>query len=206
MHTRTSNHERGFSLVEVLIALLVLSFGVLAALGLQVVATTNVQNANQRTIAVHLAHDLLERVRSNPSPAANQVYLSKTLDKEIGGSSFGTVSPVSCTQGSPCDADDLALNDLWQWEQMLDGYQQVESINGESVPQGGLVDPAACLSGPSAGGDGLYQIVIVWRSTSESANPWFNDHNIDTCANGLDRYGPGNIYRRVLSMTTFVTQ
>lgn len=61
---------RGLSLIEVLVAVLVLGLGLL---GLAMLQTTNlrlVQSSNQRTIATNLASDLLDDIRSNRLLAA----------------------------------------------------------------------------------------------------------------------------------------
>ncbi len=203
---RIRSPQRGFTLIEVLIALLVLSFGVLAALGLQVVASSNVQNASQRMIATNLAYDLIDRMRSNSQPDANAVYMS-VAGAELGGGTRGASQPSpTCNAGSACSPAELALHDLWEWERMLDGHTQTASDGVDIVPTGGLVDPTACLFGPTLGGDGRYQVVMVWRSATESENPVFGDTNIDSCGNGTDRYGTNNVNRRVLAVTTYIAR
>lgn len=203
---RSLSSPRGFTLIEVLIALLVLSFGVLAALGMQVVASSNVQNANQRMIATNLAYDLIDRLRGNSQPPANAIYMS-VAGKELGGGTRGASQPSpNCNAGSACSPAELALHDLWEWERMLDGHTQTSSDGINRVATGGLVDPTACLFGPPLGGDGQYRIVLVWRSATESENPIFNDPDIDSCGNGTDRYGTDNAHRRVLAVTTYIAR
>lgn len=58
--------NRGFSLVEVLVALFVLAIGVLGVVGLQVVGLQNNTDALNRTQAVLLANGILDRIRANP--------------------------------------------------------------------------------------------------------------------------------------------
>jgi len=78
-------HSRGFSLLEVLIALLVLAFGLLGFALLQTMNVRFVQSSNYRTQATNLAYDLLDQMRSNryqahwyngATFAANSVKLS----------------------------------------------------------------------------------------------------------------------------------
>jgi len=57
--------SRGFSLVEALVALLVLSIGLLGIAGLQLTGMRNNQAAYLRSQAVVLADDILERMRAN---------------------------------------------------------------------------------------------------------------------------------------------
>lgn len=56
---------RGFTLLEVLIALLVLAFGLLGFALLQTMNLRFTQSANSRTQATNLAYDLLDQIRAN---------------------------------------------------------------------------------------------------------------------------------------------
>ncbi len=205
--------DRGFTLIEVLVALLVLSFGVLASLGLQVAASSNVQNSSQRLAATNLANDLFSRIRTNFSDSANDQYLLLTQDEELGGAHFATRPSPNCgALGTTCTPAELAAYDLWEWERLLDGHNKITPQGESNVATGGLVDPAACVFGPAAGGAGFYQVVIVWRSTTESVNPVFGgtsptpeEANTNSCGNATNQYGPDNVNRRVLSMTTFIS-
>lgn len=55
----------GFSLIEVLIALIVLALGLLGFALLQTMNLRYTQSANYRTQATHLAYDLLDQMRAN---------------------------------------------------------------------------------------------------------------------------------------------
>lgn len=57
--------QAGFSLLEVLIAVLVLSFGLLGFALMQTMNVRFVQSSNYRTQATNLAYDLIEQMRSN---------------------------------------------------------------------------------------------------------------------------------------------
>ncbi|VXB45232.1 Type IV pilus modification protein PilV [Luteimonas sp. 9C] len=62
--------QRGFSMIEVLIAIVVLAIGLL---GFALLQTTNLrytQSANNRTMATNLAYSLLDQMRSNRLSAA----------------------------------------------------------------------------------------------------------------------------------------
>ncbi len=60
----------GFSLIEVLIAILVIAFGLLGFALLQTMSLRFAQGANQRTQATNLAYDLLDQMRANRLVAA----------------------------------------------------------------------------------------------------------------------------------------
>ncbi len=62
---RPRRAQTGFSLLEVLIAVVVLAFGLLGFALLQTMNIRYVQSANYRTQATNLAYDLTEQMRSN---------------------------------------------------------------------------------------------------------------------------------------------
>jgi len=63
--------QRGFSLVEVLVALIVLSVGLLGIAAMYVETLRANRDALVRTQAIALASDLADRIRSNRLPANN---------------------------------------------------------------------------------------------------------------------------------------
>lgn len=67
---RTPAGQEGFSMIEVLIALLVLAVGLLGFALLQTMNLRFTQSAQQRTQATNLAYDLLDQMRANRSQAA----------------------------------------------------------------------------------------------------------------------------------------
>jgi prepilin-type N-terminal cleavage/methylation domain-containing protein len=60
-----STQAKGFSLVEVLIAVFVLALGVIGAAGLQLAAVRTSQQSGYQTIAVELANELADKMRSS---------------------------------------------------------------------------------------------------------------------------------------------
>jgi len=60
----------GFSLIEVLIAILVIAFGLLGFALMQTMSLRFSQAANQRTQATNLAYDLMDQMRANRIVAA----------------------------------------------------------------------------------------------------------------------------------------
>lgn len=66
--------RRGFTLIEVLIAILVLAVGLLGLAGLQVVSLKTNHNSYLRSQATYLAHDAIERMRANRVAALSGSY------------------------------------------------------------------------------------------------------------------------------------
>lgn len=64
MHPQARRGQSGFSLVEVLIAIAILLFGIVAVVRLFPASLTNVQTAAQRTVAAELAETSMNRLRT----------------------------------------------------------------------------------------------------------------------------------------------
>lgn len=108
-HTTTT--LRGVALIEALVALLVLAFGVLGLARLQVGALTESRNSNARAVAVQLAADLAERMQSNvavrrASPGLNPYETDWGVPPAAG---------TDCL-AEACDADELAAFDVRAWK------------------------------------------------------------------------------------------
>ena len=67
---------RGFSMIELLVAVLVMGIGVLGITGLQMVSLQNNRGALVRAEAVQLAYDMLDRVRANPGATYGPLNLA----------------------------------------------------------------------------------------------------------------------------------
>ncbi len=103
----------GFSLIEVMIAILVMAFGMLGFALLQTMSVRFAQSSNYRTQATNLASDMLDQMRSNRLLAAQ--YTNATF---IGGSAV----PCTSTTGPVTIAVNIAR---WQC--------QVRNALGEGV-------------------------------------------------------------------------
>lgn len=108
----------GFTLVEVLVAIVILSIGVLGAVGMQVAAMQSNKEVRVQAVANSLARDLAEKMRSNPvvaskTAAADNPYLiSVTLSK----SSAPTVPGTNCYTGACPTQLNIADWDIYEWQ------------------------------------------------------------------------------------------
>ena len=97
---------RGFTMVEALVALVVLAVGMLGIAGLYVTTLRSGSSAIFRTQAINLATDMADRVRSNRN--ANVAYNGAAANNNCVGT--GSVS---------CSAAQMAANDLFLWNAQL---------------------------------------------------------------------------------------
>jgi|TARA_B110000503_G_scaffold143757_1_gene248105 type IV pilus assembly protein PilV len=139
----------GVGMLEFLVALMIFSMGMMGLLSAQLVGKKANFEASQRSVATALTRDVLERMRANPGQiAAYQV---------TGAGDAGNRLPRPDTDCdiTVCTAQELAAFDLWQWESLLVGESEQDSVG--SV--GGLLTPRACIA--SDGGE--VDVTISWR-------------------------------------------
>lgn len=126
MIAKNSNKQRGFSLVEVLIALVIMSIGMLGIAGLYVQSMQAGRTSMFRHHAVTLAGDVADRIRANPRAGA--AY-------EGGGLDYGCVG-----YGTDCDEAEMASNDVLLWleqadNSLPDGNVVITFNNGSTPPE-----------------------------------------------------------------------
>lgn len=108
--------QRGMSLVELLVALVIASLGLLTLVGLQAASLRYTRVSERRAVASLLAGDLMERIRANTAkPADLKDYaFSETFASQESGTLEAPA--VTCdTTASNCDMAAMAKFDLYQW-------------------------------------------------------------------------------------------
>ena len=103
---RPARAERGFSMLEVLIALLVLAFGMLGYALLQTLTLRYTQSADYRTQATNLAYDMLDQMRANRLSAAS--YAAASFNR-------GTITDHRCEAVTTLNQVTVA-NNIARWQ------------------------------------------------------------------------------------------
>ena len=114
------NYSKGFTLLEVLVAVLVLSFGLLGIAGLLLATVQNNTVAAQRTTATFLAQDMADRIRSNinatkpfsPAGVAQPVFYLNSVGTPAG--CFGNTPSAQCATRAQ-----VAERDLFIWNRQV---------------------------------------------------------------------------------------
>lgn len=185
------NRQAGFSLIELLVAMMIFTVGLLSIAGLQAVAKKSNYESTQRTTASHIAYGLLEEMRANGDGI--DTYLAAP---DLGGGALSAIPVPDCgNMAAPCNAAQKATHDLWFWEQVLDGEQET----GAEGAAGGMLLPTLCIDGPAGGGAGMYVVAVAWQGPISMA-----DSDISNCGAGAGKYGAGDEFRRVLRVATFI--
>ncbi len=140
--------HQGFSLIEVLVALLVLSIGLLGLAMLQVTGLKFNSDSYSRTQATILAYDIIDRMRANSGAAGTGSYtVNDTAAASTKYSAYQSCSTSTCNcDSTACTNTDLALYDLGKWY----------ATQLKSLPQSSTQKSTITVSGST------YTITIQW--------------------------------------------
>ena len=147
----------GFTMVEVLVAVLLLAVGLVGALAMQAHAMRTRQDSALLTEALQAASALAERMRANGAQAAGYVGFEFDAVHDAGGGD----GAHGCS-GEPCDAVALAQRELEEFRQQLQGLPSARAVicRDASASAGGGPLQWAC----SGGADAPVVIKVGWRS------------------------------------------
>jgi type IV pilus assembly protein PilV len=109
--SKSSTDQRGASLIEVLVAILILSFGMLSMGAMMSFGVQLPKLSGYSATASSLASDYIERVRANPNGFSNNFYtapLNETVDWSF---SDIALDPSACTYPA-CTEATLAASDI----------------------------------------------------------------------------------------------
>lgn len=148
--------QKGVTLIEVLITMVIMAFGLLAVVLMQTISLKSNHESSQRTSANYLAEDIISRIRS--APLANiGIY-------DDGGTPVS--NPAACTQGNSCDVANKISRDLLEWRALLSGTA-------------GLVNASGCIRITN----NQIRIIISWDGIGKSKAS-SNSTGADSCGTG----------------------
>lgn len=122
--TLRRRRQRGVSIVEALVALVVLSTGMLGIAVMYLESVRANRTALSRTLAVHLVNDMADRIRANRMARGSYA------------ATFGTApaAPKTDCSKNDCTAGDLAAYDLRNWyDAVVKALPQ--GADGKTVPE-----------------------------------------------------------------------
>lgn len=147
--TTPHSPQKGVALIEALVAMLIVAFGVLGLVGLQARTTVANLEGYQRSQALILVNDMAERMKLNRINAA--AYVS---------SNIGTTAPGDCTNV----ALTAAQRDICEWATTLQGAGELQG--GTKV--GAMLNARGCITNPTTN---QYLIVVAWQGLQPSGAP-----------------------------------
>lgn len=143
--------QRGFSMLEILITLVIIATALLGTAGLQIYAMRMGQSSQFRTQAVFLASDLAERMEANKAAAVAGNYA-------LALTSVSSVAATNCAMAA-CDSTNLASWDISQWGIAIANLLPQASWKITLTPDADC--PVAAAGNPST-----YCIFIRWTDRS----------------------------------------
>ncbi|MDI6745728.1 MAG: type IV pilus modification protein PilV [Rhodocyclaceae bacterium] len=180
--------QRGFSLIEVLVTIVILAFGLLGLAGLQARSMTMEMESYQRAQALVLLNDMVARLEANVA---------------VGATPYASTSPFGTGDSQPDDCTSLAAGvarDQCEWSKQLKGA--AETAGGANV--GAMIGARGCIEeiqapNPVTGtcAPGIYEVAVAWQGLVDTAAP------SNACGEGL--YGSTTLRRVVTARVTAAT-
>jgi len=163
----------GFTLIEVLVAVLVLSLGVLGAAGMQVASLRANREARSQEVGTRLAMELAELIRANHILAAGTT--STTNPYLLSFSGTAPSNSATCFTASGCSSTlDIAKRDVDDWTQRA--AAQLPGIVVRVCYDAAPFDASGLPEWSCDGSGDTLQIKIGWTRA-----------NLDRSTNGLDQ-------------------
>ena len=172
LSTRTRRQIQGVSMLEVLVAIFILTVGLLGVAGIQSQMQTAELEAYQRAQAVVLLEDMVDRINANRKKVADYVT----------GSPLGT-SALDCNA-----AVGIAAKDLCDWNNTLFGA--AEKSAGSNY--GAMIGARGCISNPVTTMPREMVVAVVWQGMRPTVAP-------GATACGQGDYGTDDRVRRAMT-------
>ena len=141
-------HITGFTLLEIMIALMIFSIGLLGLAGLQATSLEFNRNALSRTLAIQQAENMADRIRANlktfdGTAIASYDTVTTAMPSEP-TSAFNNCYYISGSAPTACTPQNLAQIDIFEWQLR----------NSQILPSG-----RGRISRPSGT---YFQITVMW--------------------------------------------
>jgi type IV pilus assembly protein PilV len=140
--------QRGAAMMEVLIAMLIIAFGILGFVGLQAQTALSQVEGYQRSQALILVNDISARISLNRANAAAYV-----------ATDIGTTNPGDCTTAAT-----QAAKDICEWSLLIQGAAEVQG----TAKLGAMTGARGCITSPAAN---QYLISIAWQGVQATGAP-----------------------------------
>lgn len=155
-----ADRQRGFSLIEILVTLVIIAFGLLGVAGLQATALRTTVESTSRSMAVRMANDMADRLRLEPLQVAAYIAAAAADQTQRDSS--------ACYGASGCQGADRVAASVGEWQRLLDarlpGGQGI--VCRDASPQDGT---GRATAGCSGGANDPLVIKVFWRARALEA-------------------------------------
>ena len=144
------SRQTGVSLLEVLIAILILSFGMLGMLGLIINSYKLTSSSNYRTIAAQQAYSMADTLRSN-------VLILAKFQNPSGSTT------ANCLKSAGCTSDEMYVTDFAMWSARLASMLPAGAgtVCSDATPNDGVPGAWAC-DAVAANPTGPFVVKVCW--------------------------------------------
>ncbi len=174
--------QRGISLIESMVAIVVMALGILGIVGVQLRTLSDTQTGVRRAQAIHLIEDLSERIKVNPNALLN-----------IGGYEMAwSTNPTGAPdcKATACTTADIIEYDLQEWKRL---------VNNTLAPQANTAAAATALTDATifipadetvASNRRQLGVMIRWRENERSTS---DDYRTTMSLEDKDITGTANV-------------
>lgn len=152
----------GFTLIEILVSLLIISVGLLSFALLQAESLRATHTSMQRTKAISFATDMLERIR------ANTKAIEQYDDANAAPANLNCSDAQAAVNAVDCTPVQLANFDVWDWERNL-------VFDDATDQRGGIVGGVGSITVTGANAPYTVSINITWNDRKDA-----NSYTLDT--------------------------
>jgi type IV pilus assembly protein PilV len=174
--------QAGTSLIEVLVTVVILAFGLLGLAAFQMRVQTAELESYQRAQALALLNDMAARIKANRTNAAG----------------YATANTLGTGAANCTGANGTAAFDLCEWSSLLRGNSEQQGGTGV----GAMIGARGCITqvqapNPASGicAPGIYRVDVVWQGINATSAPAI------TCGSGS--YG-NDALRRAISTQVII--
>ena len=174
-HNTPGGKQRGVTMIEVLVTIVIVTIGLLGLAGLQARIQAAELESYQRVQALILLQDMVDRIKANRDQAVSYV----TTGVGTGG------TPIVL---STCTAMTGYQRDLCEWTAALQGASETAG----SARVGAMIGARGCISNPVTTMPYEFVISVAWQGITPTSIP-----TASTCGQGS--YGTNDALRRVVT-------
>ncbi len=115
--------KNGFSLIEVLVAISILTLGVIGTAGLQLAALRTARQSAFHAFALQLATEMADTMRADHGRARQTGGVTGGVDPYVGmdyrSAEGEPARPAKLCYASACDAQELAAFEIYEWKKRI---------------------------------------------------------------------------------------
>jgi type IV pilus assembly protein PilV len=178
------NRERGASLLEALITIVILAFGILGLANLQAKMQTVEVESYARSQALVLLDDMAARLSAHRGVAATYVTASPA--------GTGDTQPTDCSGTLPLGVAGVT-RDMCEWSNALKGSTELSG----SAAVGAMIGGRGCIEQLAGVNPPSYRVTVTWQGLSPTVVPGVG------CAQSL--YGNDVLRRAVVKVVSIAS-